>query len=598
MPPKKKRAASVSSSESSSTDSAASSDDTQYSVYVVGNVKLLSGQAASPAEILDFPTKEASFTELGVTARQSAGGLKHIVILADDGRVYGWGSNSHGQLGLDPKKVPYCYQWTLIKQLSNKKVSKVSCGANHTLALTQLGMVFAFGANNHGQLGTTLTKIMRFEPQTVPKVCLVKDIAGGGDASYAVDKTGDLFMWGHNKNGMCGVPEFGGTVVEKPKKIPTFEELGNEVEAVTAGPYHVVVRSGAQIYTFGCGEYGKLGTGDIFPRKEPTEVEVSWEKGESVPDITCSGYATLLLSHTEKKNQIVSTLRGFGKLSDAGDESILEPREIQIPTTSKIIKTGAAKGCQMLMTEEGELYSWGASAQGLFQKHVEGSKRTVPQRVTMLEGKFVSDFVMAQNFTMIFVNEGKSEKRGDMNTIPVFGRYYQNPGFPKKKFTYETCKKRFELSCEANKLIDNCSEASYDGPTREVVGASNLKLGDEISLWVQNVWAWATIREIHEDNKFTVEWERNDWKQNTADIDLESENEDVDCESPNRWTYGFYSYWDSESSSSESTSSDDDEDDASSNAESGKSDEEQEKSKDDESQEEESSPPAKKKRGN
>eukprot|EP01059_Diplonema_ambulator_P036009 TRINITY_DN8775_c0_g1_i5.p1 TRINITY_DN8775_c0_g1~~TRINITY_DN8775_c0_g1_i5.p1 ORF type:complete len:621 (+),score=231.40 TRINITY_DN8775_c0_g1_i5:995-2857(+) len=594
MPPKKKKAKDVvSESDSSSSSSSDSEEPSRHGCYVMGNMKLTAGQSTvNQAEILNFPTREPSFTELDVGVRQVSGGLKHVVMVGEDGKVYGWGCNANGQLGLDPAKVPYTYRWTLIKQLAAKKVVKVACGANHTLALTQLGMVFAMGANNHGQLGTTLTKAQRFEPQPVPKLCLVKDISAGGDASYAVDKTGDLFMWGLNKAGMCGVPEYERQVVEKPMKIPTFEELSNEVEEVSAGPNHVVARSGSLLYVFGCGEYGKLGLGDINPRKLPTELNFGHGKAEGPPSVTCSAYATLILTKLEGKEKGHTMLRGCGRLGPSTEESVLVPKEIRLPDASLIKKVQGGKTANAYLTEDGHVYTWGPGPHGLFHKHVVGSKRTEPQRVTMLEGKKVVDFVMTEMYTMVFTDEGGSENKDEELKIPVFGRYPPNPLQVEKKFTYETCRKRFKISCEDNKTCDDCSEASYDGPTREVVGASSLKVGDEISLWVDNVWAWAVVQDVMGENKFQVEWVREDWKEDLAVVDLMSENEDVDCESPDRWTYGFYEYWDSDSSSS--SSEEDDDEGSGSDAASTASKKSSEKSEEGSSSDDSSQPPPKK----
>lgn len=60
--------------------------------------------------------------------------------MTGSGQVYGWGGNSHSQVGLASSssiQIP-----TLIGGgLSEKTVSKIACGSNHSLALTSAGEV-------------------------------------------------------------------------------------------------------------------------------------------------------------------------------------------------------------------------------------------------------------------------------------------------------------------------------------------------------------------------------------------------------------------------------------------------------------------------
>jgi len=67
------------------------------------------------------------------------------------GAVYGWGKNAFGQLGLgDTEDRPHPTQ---LKSLRSQRVAYISCGKDHTAALTRDGGVFTFGAGMYGQLG-------------------------------------------------------------------------------------------------------------------------------------------------------------------------------------------------------------------------------------------------------------------------------------------------------------------------------------------------------------------------------------------------------------------------------------------------------------
>lgn len=83
----------------------------------------------------------------------------------------GW--NKHGQLGLD------CHQLTEVAILQPvielaQKVTKVSCGWNHTLCIVE-GQMLVWGSNTYGQLGIQTTNKLVDSPTTKldSHVCLI-----------------------------------------------------------------------------------------------------------------------------------------------------------------------------------------------------------------------------------------------------------------------------------------------------------------------------------------------------------------------------------------------------------------------------------------
>jgi alpha-tubulin suppressor-like RCC1 family protein len=73
------------------------------------------------------------------------------------GRIFTWGSNQHGQLGLDSADaLPTGNRRVLLPsevKLVGVFIADVSAGGYHTLALTDQGQLYVFGRNDDGQLG-------------------------------------------------------------------------------------------------------------------------------------------------------------------------------------------------------------------------------------------------------------------------------------------------------------------------------------------------------------------------------------------------------------------------------------------------------------
>lgn len=97
-----------------------------------------------------------------MTCMQSAATVKHNKNFVEtvmsqfffcwcDVQVYGWGYNGNGQLGLgnnvnqmNPCRVP---------NFQGIVITKVVCGYAHTMALSDVGALYVWGANSYGQLG-------------------------------------------------------------------------------------------------------------------------------------------------------------------------------------------------------------------------------------------------------------------------------------------------------------------------------------------------------------------------------------------------------------------------------------------------------------
>lgn len=123
-----------------------------------------------------IPTKLTSFGFVNTVSC----GQYHSVALTSDGQIFSWGSNQHGQLGLDsPDALPSGTRRVLKPQmvrLPDVHFVDVRAGGFHTVALTDDGRLFAFGRNDDGQLGIGDT-LTRRAPTLVPSRVRFKSIA-------------------------------------------------------------------------------------------------------------------------------------------------------------------------------------------------------------------------------------------------------------------------------------------------------------------------------------------------------------------------------------------------------------------------------------
>ena len=83
-------------------------------------------------------------------------------------------------------------------------------------------------------------------------------ISAGESHSAAVMKDGDLYMWGNGSFGRLGT----GFLVDELKPALVQDFVGQAVETVSCGYTHtLVVLATGKLYSFGQQAYEKLGTG-------------------------------------------------------------------------------------------------------------------------------------------------------------------------------------------------------------------------------------------------------------------------------------------------------------------------------------------------
>ncbi|XP_077393631.1 RCC1 and BTB domain-containing protein 1 isoform X2 [Festucalex cinctus] len=123
-------------------------------------------------------------------------GQNWSIALVDNGEVYGWGNNTNGQLGIGntSNQLSPCR----ILELPAIYVQQIVCGYAHTLALTDEGVLYAWGSNTYGQLGTG-NKINQLVPvQIMSDKGRIVEVAAchSTHTSAAKTRSGQVYMWG------------------------------------------------------------------------------------------------------------------------------------------------------------------------------------------------------------------------------------------------------------------------------------------------------------------------------------------------------------------------------------------------------------------
>jgi len=161
--------------------------------------KALQGQLGigKDTDFVSSPTM-IDMNTYNVKVAKVACGANHTVLLCSEGLVYFWGQYMHTASDLS-HKVGRLYSPKLVQGFKTTRILDVAAGSGHSLALSQEQKVYAWGDNSNGQLGID-SRMHSSEPLLVhlPAHLKFHKISAAMAHSAAVSQQGALFLWGSN----------------------------------------------------------------------------------------------------------------------------------------------------------------------------------------------------------------------------------------------------------------------------------------------------------------------------------------------------------------------------------------------------------------
>jgi alpha-tubulin suppressor-like RCC1 family protein len=152
--------------------------------------------------------------------------------------------------------------------------------------------VFAFGDNKYGCLGLGHNKVVK-EPEIVNELCdqQIIDICSGKDCNVlSLTKSGKCFSWGRNNYGQLG--NGSQTDENKPKLI--YALLKENVSQICCGNWHsLVLTTSKDLYGFGYNGYGEIGCGNNENQLIPVKIGFNNEK---IKSMSCGNLFSLALT--------------------------------------------------------------------------------------------------------------------------------------------------------------------------------------------------------------------------------------------------------------------------------------------------------------
>lgn len=178
------------------------------------------------------------------------------------GKLYAWGANNTGQLGLGDT-----VDRDLASQVGSDTFVRLASGSRHSCGIRADGALFCWGVNVHGQLGVGDT-VDRPSPVRVGDADDWTDVACGGLHTCGIRAGGTLYCWGSNPAGQLGIGDVFG---DQPLPVPVGAP-GGHARVVAQTRHTCVIRDDGSLWCWGDNSDGQIGVGDQTDRRSPQKI--------------------------------------------------------------------------------------------------------------------------------------------------------------------------------------------------------------------------------------------------------------------------------------------------------------------------------------
>lgn len=313
----------------------------------------------SPDSSIDTPTR----VQVGRWASVSAG-QEHVCAIDTNGALFCWGEESNGRLGFNPinNRQP--------EKVDDGPWTAVAAGGSHSCAVHEDGTLHCWGLNVFGQLGTgsdsnaSTPASVALQPGGGGAIQRWVDVTAGTNHTCALgrrpDGTHGAYCWGSASNGRLGNGEDSGTF-NTPQEVRGGLQDSNS-HTIAAGNEHTCATAtqNQQIRTFcwGVGAAGRLGTGTNNTISLPDRVQ----NGENYINITTGEEHTCGLHQSGEAFCWGENIRN--QLGTDGESESNVPVSIAMPDGVDVDAIAAGREHTCAIGDNARMYCWGRPDQG------------------------------------------------------------------------------------------------------------------------------------------------------------------------------------------------------------------------------------------
>ena len=340
-----------------------------------------------------------------VIIKSIAAGQDHSLALTSDGKIYGWGSSSNGQLGNGSVTSTNLPQ--LINLPTSAPAKAIAAGKNYTIALTTDGKLYACGYNAWGVIGD-LTTIQRTSPVAVslPVGVIISAISAGYDHALALSADGKLYAWGRNSDGQVGVDStssyyYAPVLVHQPATAFTSISAG--------GAHNLAITGDGKTYAWGFNSDGRLGDGTYISRGSPVLVNLP-TSAVAIAVATGAAHSMVL---TGDGKAFATGYNSVGELGDGTTAPKANFVSVSLPAGVAVTTLVAGAYHSLALVSESKVSTWGNNQKGQLGDGTTISTN-VPSSITLPPGVTAKAIAGGQEHSLALGSDGNVYNWGSL----------------------------------------------------------------------------------------------------------------------------------------------------------------------------------------
>jgi alpha-tubulin suppressor-like RCC1 family protein len=317
---------------------------------------------------VDFPSLQVGEELISIKS-----GDAHTIALTNLGKLYSWGNGSSGALGTgntNSRNNPATISFTNL--ITNERIVAIEVGGTHSLALTSNGRVFGWGSNTRGQLGlgtaTNLQTVSSPTPVTFSSLSgseTIQSIHAGYEHNFAITTLGRVFAWGFNGSNALGTTTIASNNSSFVPLLLSFSlnQCETDTKIYPGMSHNFAITSSQRILTWGLNSSGQLGTGNTTNRTTPTLLDISssLNVGETMVDFALGTSHSIGLTSSGRMFSWGGNANGQLGNGTSTPSSTPVLLSITLSSNERILMIGASNNHSLMMTSTGRIFEWGSN---------------------------------------------------------------------------------------------------------------------------------------------------------------------------------------------------------------------------------------------
>ena len=308
-------------------------------------------------------------------------GTSHSCAIATDDVVWCWGDNTYGQLGSSAHSTLANSRTSTPVQAATlpggRVARQITSGNFHVCVLAHDGTVWCWGDNGYGESGVAGGN--QFDPVQVTLPSFASMVVAGGNSTCAVLTNSTVMCWGRNNRGQLGHGTQDITAHATPAAVTSIPS-SFVVESLDVGSSHACATSTTgETWCWGAYDNGRLGTSSVSDSLTPTRLSAY---GGGSASSAAAGFA-----HSCTVVGASAWCFGSNSSGQLGSDaaSLAEsstPVAVSFTSAPDIVAAGADFTCAVLVTQTVECF--GLNDEGQLGEALSTAARHTPQAVAGL----------------------------------------------------------------------------------------------------------------------------------------------------------------------------------------------------------------------